>query len=63
MILSYDKNNNKPLFNVKGIGNILKNALSKKSVEKDVSDAFSKMDLNLNFFDQLTDPKLNIANE
>ena len=44
------------------MGSTIKNALSKTTISKDISDAFSKMDLKLNFYDQLTDPQLKIGN-
>ena len=62
MIFSYDKNNGIN-FGVSGIVSGIKKALSRSKIDEEVASAFSKMDLKLNFFDQLTDPTLNISNE
>ena len=60
-LFSFDKKNG---FNwdIKSFGKSVKDFFSSKEVSKEFSDAFSKMDKNLNFFDQVKDQTIGIDN-
>jgi len=38
-------------FDIKNLGPAIKKIFSRKEIPKEISDAFDKMDLKLNFFD------------